>query len=210
MDTSLTGLKREAPTDARQVRSRQALTSALLALLEQKPFDQLTIREISARAGTGYATFFRHYPTKEALLADVAAHEIEDLLSRTIPILYAANSYESTLEVCRHVHEHAMLWSALLTGGAAGIVREEFIRQALGLAEASQSRHPWLPSDLGTIHGTGATIDILAWWLAQGGEAPASTRSPEEVATILHRLVIAPLVGDTVVGATGERQAARA
>ncbi|MFT4057347.1 MAG: helix-turn-helix domain-containing protein [Novosphingobium sp.] len=210
MDTSLTGLKREAPTDARQVRSRQALTSALLALLEHKPFDQLTIREISARAGTGYATFFRHYPTKEALLADVAAHEIEDLLGRTIPILYAANSYESTLEVCRHVHEHAMLWSALLTGGAAGIVREEFIRQALGLAEASHSRHSWLPSDLGTIHGTGATIDILAWWLAQGGEAPASTHSPEEVATILHRLVIAPLVGDTVVDATGERQAARA
>lgn len=205
MDTSLTGLKREAPTDARQVRSRQALTSALLALLEIKPFDQLTIREISARAGTGYATFFRHYPTKEALLADVAAHEIEDLLGRTIPILYAANSYESTLEVCRHVHEHAMLWSALLTGGAAGIVREEFIRQALGLAKSAQSHHPWLPSDLGTIHGTGATIDILAWWLAQGGDKPASTRSPEEVATILHRLVIAPLVGDTM-----ERQAARA
>lgn len=205
MDTSLNGLKREAPTDARQVRSRQALTSALLALLEIKPFDQLTIREISARAGTGYATFFRHYPTKEALLADVAAHEIEDLLGRTIPILYSANSYESTLEVCRHVHEQAMLWSALLTGGAAGIVREEFIRQALGLAESAQSRHSWLPSDLGTIHGTGATIDILAWWLAQGGDKPASTRSPEEVATILHRLVIAPLVGDTM-----ERQAARA
>jgi AcrR family transcriptional regulator len=206
MDTSLTGLKREAPTDARQVRSRQALTSALLALLEQKPFDQLTIREISARAGTGYATFFRHYPTKEALLADVAAHEIEDLLGRTIPILYAANSYESTLEVCRHVHEHAMLWAALLTGGAAGIVREEFIRQALALAANTESRHPWLPSDLGTIHGTGATIDILAWWLAQGDE-PASTRSPEEVATILHRLVIAPLVGDTLetsVGAAAE------
>ncbi|MFD1958742.1 TetR/AcrR family transcriptional regulator [Novosphingobium panipatense] len=120
MDNSLTGLKREAPTDARQVRSRNALTSALLALLEEKPFDQLTIREITARAGTGYATFFRHYPTKEALLADVAAHEIEDLLARAIPALYAANSFESTLELCRHVHEHAMLWSALLTGGAAG------------------------------------------------------------------------------------------
>ena len=55
--------------DARQVRSRHALHQALLALLEEKPFDQITVREISARAGTGYATFFRHYPTKEALLS---------------------------------------------------------------------------------------------------------------------------------------------
>lgn len=198
MDTSLTGLRRDAPTDARQVRSRNALTGALLALLEEKPFDQLTIREITARARTGYATFFRHYPTKEALLADVAAGEIADLLSRTIPILYSANSFESTLELCRHVSEHAMLWSALLTGGAAGIVREEFIRQAQGLAESATSTHEWLPADLGTVHGTGSTIDILAWWLKQGGDAPASTHTPEEVARILHRLVIAPLVGDTM------------
>ncbi|MYL98678.1 TetR family transcriptional regulator [Novosphingobium sp. FGD1] len=198
METSLNGLRREAPTDARQVRSRHALTSALLALLEEKPFDQLTIREITARAGTGYATFFRHYPTKEALLADVASAEIADLLERTIPILYEANSYESTLALCVHVSEHAMLWSALLTGGAAALVRDEFIRQARGLIDGAVSRNSWLPSDLGVVHGTGSTFDILAWWLAQDGEAPAPTHSPEEVATILHRLVIAPLVGDTL------------
>ncbi|WP_404480205.1 TetR/AcrR family transcriptional regulator [Novosphingobium sp. BL-52-GroH] len=204
METSLNGLKREAPTDARQVRSRNALTAALLALLEEKPFDQLTIREITARAGTGYATFFRHYPTKEALLADVASGEIADLLSRTIPILYETNSYESTRALCGYVADHAMLWSALLAGGAAGIVREEFIRQARGLADVAVSRNAWLPSDLGVVHGTGSTIDILAWWLSQG-ENPVSAHSPEDVATILHRLVIAPLVGDTV-----ERRAVQA
>lgn len=199
MEISLNGLRRDAPTDARQVRSRNALTGALLALIEEKPFDQLTIREITGRAGTGYATFFRHYPTKEALLADVASGEIADLLARTIPILHADNSYASTLALCIHVSEHAMLWSALLTGGAAGIVREEFIRQARGLIDGAVPRNDWLPSDLGVVHGTGSTIDILGWWLAQGGgEQPTSAHTPEEIATILHRLVIAPLVGDTV------------
>jgi AcrR family transcriptional regulator len=198
METSLNGLKRNLPTDARQVRSRKALTGALLALLEEKPFDQLTIREITARAGTGYATFFRHYPTKEALLADVASGEIADLLERTIPILYEADSFASTRALCVHVAEHALLWSALLTGGAAGIVREEFIRQARGLVDGAAPRDDWLPADLGVVHGTGSTIDILGWWLAQGGERPASRHSPDEIATILHRLVIAPLVGDVV------------
>lgn len=193
MEGSLTGLKRDAPTDARQVRSRGALNAALLALLEEKPFDQLTIREITARARTGYATFFRHYPTKEALLSDVASEEIAGLLAKTLPILHDSNSYESTLALCQYVSEHSGLWSALLTGGAAAIVRREFIRQALGLAETEQNKRDWLPSDLCVVHGTGSTIDILAWWLSRDREYSA-----ERIATILHRLVIAPLIDDRI------------
>ncbi|MDE8650935.1 TetR/AcrR family transcriptional regulator [Novosphingobium album (ex Liu et al. 2023)] len=191
MTGALRAIKRDAPTDARQVRSRNALADALLALLEEKPFDQLTIREITARAGTGYATFFRHYPTKEALLGDVASEEIAHLLAMTVPILDQVDSFQSTLALCAYVAEHGKLWSALLTGGAAGIVRAEFIRQARGLAQAVQMRRDWLPPDLGVVHGTGATIDVLAWWLDQAPDTPA-----EEIAAILHRLVIAPLVGD--------------
>ena len=179
-----------APSDARQVRSRKALNEALLGLLVDKPFDQLTIREISSRAGTGYATFFRHYPTKEALLSDVASEEIADLLARTTPLLYDANSYESTRALCSYVDEHRNLWSALLTGGAAGIVREEFIRQARQLAVGAAKPESWLPPDLAVVYGTGGTIDLLAWWLAQ--EEPFS---PDQIAGILNRLIIAPLVG---------------
>lgn len=187
---------KDGPGDARQVRSRTALRGALLALLREKPFDQITIREISARAGTGYATFFRHYPTKEALLGDVASQEIADLLAMTTPLLYADSASASTLALCAHVGEHRRLWSALLTGGAAGIVRDEFIRQARLLAEGAPRPESWLPPDLAVVHGTGGTIDLLAWWLAQGDDAlPVA-----EIAAILDRLVITPLVG------SGERE----
>ena len=190
---SLRGLKEkdDAPTDARQLRSRRALTGAMLELLEEKPFDQVTIREISARAGTGYATFFRHYPTKEALLADIAAEEIADLLAMTAPILYDVNSLESTKALCRNVAGQRKLWTALLTGGAASTVREEFIRQARELAKSAARPESWLPSDLGVVYGTGGTIDLLAWWLSQ----PEQDYAPEEIAGILNRLIISPLVG---------------
>ena len=182
------------PTDARQLRSRRALTGALLALLEEMPFDQVTIREITARAGTGYATFFRHYPDKAALLGDVASQEIASLLAMTLPLL-ADNSAETTRALCAHVDEHRKLWSALLTGGAAGILREEFIRQARDVVGKVEDGASWLPADLGVIYGTGATIDLLAWWLAQDG-----AYSADEIAAILNRLVIAPLVGKTASG----------
>jgi AcrR family transcriptional regulator len=190
MTGDITAFKKDLPSDARQVRSRNALTGALLELLEERPFDQLTIREITARAGTGYATFFRHYPTKEALLSDVASEQIAELLSRAVPILYDIDSYESTLALCSYVAEHRKLWFALLTGGAAGILREEFIRQARELARGAVVAVDWLPADLAVVHGTGATIDILAWWLAQEEDFP-----PSQIAAILHRLVIGPLVG---------------
>ncbi|MEZ5736883.1 MAG: TetR/AcrR family transcriptional regulator [Novosphingobium sp.] len=181
---------KDGPSDARQIRSRKALTGALLALLIEKPFDQLTIREITSRAGTGYATFFRHYQTKEALLADVAAEEIAGLLDMTVPIMHDTNSHESTRALCTHVYEHRKLWSALLTGGAAGIVRDEFIRQARELPRDMNLPESWLPEDLGVVYGTGGTIDLLAWWLAQDEQY-----SPEEIADILDRLIISPLVG---------------
>lgn len=193
MEGTLTSAKRAMPTDARQIRSRKALNEALLALLDERSFDQLTIREITARAGTGYATFFRHYPDKEALLSDIATDEIASLLAMTVPVLYETNSYESTMALCRYVADHARLWSALLTGGAAAIVREEFIRQARALVEEARNGPEWLPSDLGVVHGTGSTFDILAWWLGQENDLSA-----RDVATILHRLVIAPLIGDKV------------
>lgn len=191
MSGTLTGAKRAEATDARQVRSRKSLNDALLELLEEKPFDQLTIREISARAGIGYATFFRHYETKEALLSDVASEEIAGLLAMAIPILDRESSYESTLALCRHVDRHRKLWSALLAGGASGIVREEFIRQARTLPNEFQRTKSWLPVDLSVVHGTSSMVDGLAWWLTLGEDLSA-----EEIARILHRLIIAPLVDD--------------
>ena len=134
MEASISRFGADGPSDARQVRSRKALSDALLALLEEKPFDQLTIREISARAGIGYATFFRHYPDKESLLSDVASEEITDLLARASPLLLGIDSLEPAHALCTHVAEHRALWSALLTGGAAGtrIVEQRARRFAVG------------------------------------------------------------------------------
>lgn len=191
MDKNLTALKQDAPRDARQVRSRKALNQALLELLCEKPFEDLTIREISARAGTGYATFFRHFPTKEALLSDLATDEIDSLLQRAIPLLRTAQGSDATRDLCTFIFEKRDLWSALLTGGAAGIVRNEFLRQTRTRADTSALIGEWLPEDLALIHGTNAIIGIFGWWLRHDAQLPV-----EQVATILQRVVIAPINGE--------------
>ena len=64
---------KQPPRATRSTQTRPILSSALLALLVERPFEQLTVREITAKAAIGYATFFRHCPDKDALLNEVAA-----------------------------------------------------------------------------------------------------------------------------------------
>ena len=175
--------------DARITRSRTSLRSALLALLETAPFDQITIRQISARAGIGYATYFRHYPDKWALLNDLAADVISELLGRTLPIIFAEDTRAACLALCTFVVERRALWTALLTGGAAGVMHQELLRQArLAVPEGAEA-HGWLPPDLSVAVGTAGMIEVVTWWLRDHEDMPA-----ERVAEILDRLVISPAV----------------
>jgi AcrR family transcriptional regulator len=182
--------------DARIERTLKALRDALLRLLKEQSFDQITIRDICANAGAGYATYFRHYPDKLALLNDLAAVGISELLERTVPILYAVDTHAACVTVCSYVDERQKLWSALLTGGAAGTVREEFMRQGRLLAAAdaraakpSKRIGSWLPADLAVVFGVSGVIEVLAWWLQHRRDF-----SVEEIAAILDRLVVAAIL----------------
>jgi AcrR family transcriptional regulator len=180
-------------TDARMVRTRAAMRQALLALLERKQLDQITVRDIAAEASIGYATFFRHHESKWELLQDVAEEEIGRLMALGLPLLVAADTRGSALALCKYVREHRAIWSALLTGGAAGAMREEFIRQAMQLGASQVQKSDWLPVELGAIYGVSATVEILAWWLRQ-----PENFSVERIAEIVDRLVMTPSVGSNM------------
>lgn len=165
------------------------MRQALLALLEEKQFDAITVRDISARAGIGYATFFRHYQSKAALLDDVAADEIRELLALGLADLETVNTRAAAATLFRHIDKHRALWSALLTGGAAGRMREEFIRQAGANAPKQPNNDSWLPDDLKVIFGVGAAVEIIAWWLYRKRKY-----SIEQAAEILDRLVVTPMM----------------
>jgi len=177
--------------DPRQERTRAALYRTLLKLLEKKPFDQVTVREITRRARIGYATFFRHYPDKGSLLHDLAERQIAELLALTLPVLSTDDSSATTRKLCEYVWEHRKLWFALLSGGASDVLQKEFVRQARRVA-AEHDAHAdrtWLPNDLRVVFCVTGVLEILAWWLQQKPPPPV-----ERMAEILDRLVVAPSV----------------
>jgi AcrR family transcriptional regulator len=176
--------------DPRAQKSGQALRAAMLSLLERKPLEQITIREIAAAAGVHYATFFRHHPTKESLLDDVAADQIDRLVALTLPVLDAVDWQASFLALATYVEEHRILWTILLTGGAAGAMRAELLRVSKEVAVGRAPRESWIPVELAVICTVSLIVEIVSWWLRQ----PPEALSVAQVAEMLHRLVLAPAV----------------
>jgi AcrR family transcriptional regulator len=164
----------------------------MLALLEQMPLEQVTVRTICAESKVHYATFFRHFPSKEALLDAVAKDQIAALIALSMGIRGSSDYAAATTALCGYVDEHRDLWATLLNGGAGAAMREEWVRQSQLVAAAEVPVNSWLPSELGTICAATLIAETLAWWVAQ----PPGARSVEEVATLLLRLlsgsVIAP------------------
>jgi AcrR family transcriptional regulator len=181
-------LKAASTPKRRVTRTRDALCSGLLSLLEESPFEQITVKEITARANVGYATFFRRYTDKEQLLHDLAAQEIRRLLTMTIPILFSVDSQASTQALCAYVWEHRKLWRALLTGGAANILKEEYLNQALEMTKDNLPPDAKIPYDLAVTFAVTGGIEILTWWLKQ--ENPLSVK---QVSEYFNRLAIEPL-----------------
>ena len=174
----------------RNTRTRSALSGALLSLLTEKLFEEITIKEITAQAGIGYATFFRHYPDRETLLHHLAADEINRLLSMSIPLFYSVDSLASNQALCAYVWEHRKLWAALLTGGAAATLKEEYLQQALKVVEEAHNPKSWLPSGLAVTFSVTGLLEILAWWLKQTEPLPV-----KRMAEILNRLTVIPVMG---------------
>ena len=69
-------------TDPRVLRSRQMLMESLLRLLARKEFDDISIQEIAHEATLNRATFYLHYPDKNALLQAMTGARFRDLIAR--------------------------------------------------------------------------------------------------------------------------------
>ncbi len=162
-------------------------------LLASQPFDQVLVRDIVAAAGTSNATFFRHFRDKAQVLEEVAQDFFEQASGAMLPTLGQRDSKLSARRLCHFVDEHRVVYTALLTGGAGGQIRADFVEktaeQAYALAgDQELSLRGRLPGRLAVIYPLSAIVAILAWWLGEVPETP-----PEEVAELIAQLVFKPM-----------------
>lgn len=176
--------------DRRVRKTRGAIRSAIKQLLHSQGIDQFTIKDIAEQADIGYTTFFRHFPSKEAAMADLADTVADDLLTESLPLLTSKDSRASCLALCRHIEANRPVWTALLSGGAAGFVRASLAATTLKRSHDWPVQQAWIPPASGAILATGLVVEVLTWWLTH-----APDLSPEAVAEIMDRTFVSALVG---------------
>ena len=69
-------------TDPRILRSRRMFMDALARLLMKKEFEEISVQEIADEATLNRATFYLHYPDKNALLQAMTESRFRDLIER--------------------------------------------------------------------------------------------------------------------------------
>ena len=173
--------------DLRVQRTRHLLQEALIDLVISNGYEAVTIREITRQAQVGYKTFFRHYPSKEALLQAIVDGFLTEFHAvRMAPTTINATA-QNTLAVLRFTQTHAALLQVILQSNAADQLLAPIV--ALAYQEGkSFFGDSDIPDEIVAHHFATSMISFLRWWLAH--DLPYSV---EEMADYINRLLIRPL-----------------
>jgi len=156
------------PTDRRVQRTRYALRAALISLLPERGWDDLSVQDICERANVGRSTFYMHFRNKEELLVG----GLGDLRGGLRAQANAAKEEgRGDLPFVRglieHVHEQRKLFRALIGRRSGQVVQMRFREMVLQLAEEDLSRlvaARW-QRDASAHYIAGALVELLAWWV---------------------------------------------
>lgn len=165
------------PKDARVRRSRESMRRALLDLLQTKPYDEISIRDVTGAAGVSYPTFFRSYASKAELLGDIGANETRDLFAAMIAVLDHQDPALTATTVCDFIRSRSDLWRVLLDSEAVFAMRRTFIGLAVDLVQRRSRMLPDVPIELSATFFVGSMFDLLSWWLRQTDEVPIDQMS---------------------------------
>ena len=178
--------------DPRIRRTRQLLQGALAQLLGTKPFDDISVQDITDAATVNRATFYDHYTDKFALLEAMIAGGFHKMLHErsvgydgTCPsaagtIILAACDYLTNLhsaQGCRR--EHRSNVEALEDGAMIAAIRRVL---ADGMA-----KHSAAPEERRTMQAAAASWAIygaIKEWLKMPDRPPAEAIVPEIVALV--------------------------
>ncbi|MFC6623078.1 TetR/AcrR family transcriptional regulator [Novosphingobium panipatense] len=175
--------------DARAIRSRHAMRSALLKLMAAGPFDAITGSQIAQAAGVGYSTFFRHYADVPAVLSDVVAMLTDEFTREMMPFWTSGRPEEAARVLIAAVEQRREAIRALLS--AAGSSRYELSRQIIDrLSSQPDLSAQDVPHRLALRVSVAATIEVLDWWICEEPD-----RNAAEIAEWLRKVVLAPLAG---------------
>jgi AcrR family transcriptional regulator len=179
-----------AIADRRIQRTREALRSALISLMIEKDWDEISVQDLCDRANVGRSTFYTHFDDKDGLL--LAGFELLRKQLQTARNESASDRLGWARGLIDHADAHRDLFRALLGKRSGHLVQKRFrrilvdvVKQDVGVPDA-------------VVHYiAGAFFELLTWWIDTRNALDA-----DEVERLFRKLTVPALAA--VASARGE------
>ena len=188
--------------DRRIRRTQRLLSEALIVLVLEKGYKNITIQDVTDRADIGYRTFFRHYEGLDKLLIDLAQERLDELynilnLSQTgsnISDFYAISLEKDAIMARRttlfkYIQENQKIFSVLLLDNNLSFVLEPVMKMARKKTEVLLGGLPErnISIPIAANHIIASVFALIRWWLENDMPYP-----PEKMGEIFTNLVAQP------------------
>jgi AcrR family transcriptional regulator len=176
--------------DRRVQRTRKLLQGALIDLIKERGYDNVTIQDITDRANVGRTTFYLHYQSKEDLLLDhhaaMSSHFSVGIISREA--LMGDVPLPEMIEFLKLMAENRRMYHTIRAAKEADLLMRGVRDQIVANLENSLNTvfpdiKPNLPMDILVEYIIGAQLSLMNWWMGTRNDY-----EPEQIALMLHRL----------------------
>lgn len=176
--------------DARVRRSRLRLHEALVDLVLERGYEAVTIREVARRAEVGYATFFRHFEDKAALLGSLLDDLLDELMDLLAPSLADDDASRTGRLLFEHVGQNADLYRVLISSQRSVdlVSRAALLGEAELRRDHTPSQRALLPPEAAVNHLVRSVIALIEWWLGAGMRP-----DPAQMGRAFEVLIMAPV-----------------
>lgn len=159
--------------------TRECLQTALIYLMNEKPFEKITITELVKRSGVSRTAFYRNYASKEDILKEFSDWFLKELIAFSEDEQYKEHPYLWYLRFFSSIKEHADILQLLIKANMpAGMdhTASSFIEK-IKPAHTSLEYYKNLAFE-------GAFSKILLGWFQKGMQ-----ESPEEMARLCKEII---------------------
>lgn len=172
--------------DRRVRRTRRLLSQALLELMLETDYESISVRRVTDLADVGYATFYRHFRSKQELLGYALGSVLEALGTS---VSFDMSREEQAVAFLRNVDQNREAYLAALTLPPAHPVLKTLhdrVKQLVAARYLPRADSD-VPVDVAVNHLVWSTYELLRWYLLEPHDY-----SLEQVAAMYVKLVLQP------------------
>ena len=171
-------------------RTKRSLSGALVELIQEKHFDEITVQNVLDRADVGRSTFYSHFRDKEDLFQQNWQHFIDMLVSQVDWKQAGRGSFIPVYFLFDHLKNVQPFYRGLVRSRKTDAIFKSGV--TLMTERINRSLTDWLggkptpsvPVPILSHYLSSEIFSLLRWWLEHN-----MPHSPERMDQIFHQLV---------------------